>query len=316
MPAAALETGRSRAGARSAPPRGRARSRGIVTPVPQPSKLQAAQAVGLRAPVAGAAAGLVALMVLAAGLATGGRGEQVLALGRAGGDAVASGLAAAPPLLAGGIEGFGVKVGEVHLQGASSAAQGEILAAAGVRPGQSITALDLAAIRARVERVGWVAHARVMRLWPDTVVIAVDQRPLVALWEHRGKVAVIASNGAVVGNVDPGHFTGLPLVVGEGANTAAAAILPSLSRRPRVWARLKALVRVDDRRWNLQLFDGGVILLPENGEDAALERLDRLDKRNGVLGLGLARIDLRDPEMVIVRPKGATAPAAASGGAL
>ncbi|HEX4741521.1 MAG TPA: cell division protein FtsQ/DivIB [Caulobacteraceae bacterium] len=315
MPAAALETGRSRAGARSAPPRGRARSRGVASHVPQPSKLRAAQAVGLRAPVAGAAAGLVALMVLAAGLATGGRGEQVVALGRAGSAALASGLAAAPPVLAGGVESLGLKVGQVHLQGASSAAQGEILAAAGVRPGQSLTALELAAVRARVERVGWVARARVMRLWPDTVVIAVDQRPLVALWEHDDKVTVIASNGAVVGNVDPAHFTALPLVVGDGANTAAAAILPSLSRRPRLWNRLKALVRVDERRWNLQLFDGGVILLPESGEETALQRLDRLDKRIGVLGLDVERIDLRDPEMVIVRPRGASAPAAASGGA-
>ncbi|HSZ53328.1 MAG TPA: cell division protein FtsQ/DivIB [Caulobacteraceae bacterium] len=315
MPAAALETGRSRAGARSAPPRGRARSRGVASPVPPPSKLRAAQAVGLRAPAAGAAAALVALMVLAAGLATGGRGEQVLALGRAGGAAVASGLAAAPPLLAGGVESLGVKIREVHLQGASSAAQGEILAAAAVRPGQSLTALDLAAVRTRVEKVGWVARARVMRLWPGTIVIAVDQRPLVALWEHGGKVVVIASNGAVVGNVDPAHFTTLPLVVGDGANTAAAAILPSLSRRPRLWSRLRALVRVDDRRWNLQMADGGVILLPETDEEPALQRLDDLDKRIGVLGLGLERIDLRDPEMTIVRPKGASAPPAASGGA-
>jgi cell division protein FtsQ len=315
MPAAALETGRSRAGARSAPPRGRARSRSVAPPVPQPSKLRAAQAVGLRAPVAGAAAGLVALLVLAAGLATGGRGEEVLAIGRAGGAAVAGGLAAAPPLLAGGVEGLGLRVEQVHLQGASPAAQAEILAAAGVRPGQSLTALDLAAVRARVEQVGWVAHARVMRLWPDTVLIAVDQRPLVALWEHAGKVAVIASNGAIVDSVDPAHFKTLPLVVGDGANTAAADILPSLSRRPRLWARLGALVRVDGRRWDLRLAGGGVVLLPESEEEAALQRLDRLDRRIGILGLGLARIDLRDPAMVIVRPKGASAPAAASGGA-
>jgi cell division protein FtsQ len=61
--------------------------------------------------------------------------------------------------------------------------------------------------------------------------------------------------------------------------------------------------------------DGGVILLPETDEEPALQRLDDLDKRIGVLGLGLERIDLRDPEMTIVRPKGASAPPAASGGA-
>jgi cell division protein FtsQ len=271
--------------------------------------------VGLRAPIAGAAAALLAAMVLTAALATGGRAGLVLDAGRAALSQTRVLGAASASLAAGGFESLGWRVGEVHLQGASPAAQGEVLAAAGVRPGQSLTALDLAAVRARVEQVGWVARARVIRLWPDTLVVAIDQRPLVALWQHGGHTGVIASNGAVVAGVDPARFPALPLVVGENANIAAAAILPLLSTRPRLWARLTALVRVDGRRWNLQLSDGGLILLPESGEDGALARLDRLDKVSGVLGLGLARIDLRDPEMTIVRPKGAPAPVKTTRGA-
>jgi cell division protein FtsQ len=153
-----------------------------------------------------------------------------------------------------------------------------------------------------------------MRLWPATVVIAVDQRPLIALWQHAGRVSVIASNGAPVSGVDPARFPALPMVVGEGANTAAAALAPQLSVRPRLWSRLAAVVRVDGRRWNLRLKDGAEILLPESGEDLALARLDRLDAASHVLGLGLARIDLRDPDMIVVRPRGADAPTPASGG--
>jgi cell division protein FtsQ len=294
MPAAALSKGRTRAPARAAPA--------------APSKLAAAQAVGLRAPVAGAAAGLLAAMIIAAGLATGGRGAQLADFAGDAAEATGRALAAIPGVAAGGVEGLGLVVGQVHLDGASPAAKAEILAAADVRPGQSITALDLSAVRARVEAVGWVARARVMRRWPDEIVIAVDQRPLIALWQHAGRTAVIASNGAVVSAVDPAHFTTLPLVVGEGANTAAAAILPRLSRHPALWSRLSALVRVDGRRWNLQLRDGCVVFLPESGEDAALDRLESLDRQAQVLKLGLARVDLRDPDMVVVRPRGAVAP--------
>jgi cell division protein FtsQ len=300
MPAAAVHNARSRPGGRAVPP--------------PPSKLRATQAVGLRAPVAAAATVLLALMIIAAGLATGGRGERLVAWTEDGAVQAARALAAVPGLAAGGVESLGLKVREVHLQGASPAAQAEILAAAGVEPGQSITALDLAAVRARVEAVGWVASARVVRLWPGTIVIIVDQRPLIALWQHAGRTAVIASNGAIVESVDPAHFTALPLVVGDGANVAAAAILPQLSRHPRLWTRLSALVRVDGRRWDLRLTEGGVVLLPESGEDAALSRLDALDESSRILALGLARIDLRDPEMVVVRPRGAVAPTAASRG--
>jgi cell division protein FtsQ len=270
--------------------------------------------VGLRAPVAGAAAGLLAAMIIAAGLATGGRGAQLADFAGDAAEATGRTLAAIPGVAAGGVEGLGLVVGQVHLDGASPAAKAEILAAADVRPGQSITALDLSAVRARVEAVGWVARARVMRLWPDHIVISVDQRPLIALWQHAGRTAVIASNGAVVGAVDPAHFTSLPLVVGEGANTAAAAILPRLSRHPRLWSRLAAIVRVDGRRWNLRLTGGAAVLLPETGEDAALDRLDRLDAQSQILDLALARVDLRDPEMVVVRPWGAAAPPPAGKG--
>jgi cell division protein FtsQ len=62
-------------------------------------------------------------------------------------------------------------------------------------------------------------------------------------------------------------------------------------------------VRVDDRRWDIRLNDGGLIQLPASHEDSALIQLDQLDQKARILELGFARIDLRDPEMVAVRPR-------------
>ena len=73
-------------------------------------------------------------------------------------------------------------------------------------------------------------------------------------------------------------------------------------------AGIEALVRVDDRRWDLRLKDGALIQLPALDEDAALIQLDQLDQRARVLELGFERIDLRDPEMIAVRPRAAAAP--------
>ncbi len=102
-------------------------------------------------------------------------------------------------------------------------------------------------------------------------------------------------------------------MVGEGANLTAAQMLPMIRSRPRLMQRLEALVRVDDRRWDLRLKDGGLIQLPAEGEESALIQLDELDQKARILDLGFSRIDLRDPEMVAVRPKdGGTAPGAAA----
>jgi cell division protein FtsQ len=207
----------------------------------------------------------------------------------------------------------GLAVKTVRLVGASSQSSREILAAAGLAKGQPMLGLDLAAVRGRVEQVGWVKEARVTRLLPDTVVVAVNERRLVAVWEHAGHAVVIDKDGVAAPEADPARFASLPLVVGEGANVAAGAILPLVVSRPRLAERLEALVRVDDRRWDIRLRDGAIVQLPASDEETALIKLDQLDQQSRILDLGFSRIDLRDPEMVAVRPRQADAKLEADG---
>jgi cell division protein FtsQ len=199
--------------------------------------------------------------------------------------------------------GFGLE--KVHVEGASPVALAAIKAKLKLYRGQPLVGMDLNDVRKRVESVGWVRDAKVLRLLPDTLVIAVNERQALAVWQHANRAAVIDAQGQVIREADPMRFTDLPLVVGEGANGAAGQILPLLRQRPRLMDRLDALVRVDDRRWDLRLKDGSLIKLPASGEDSALIQLDQLEQKDRLLELGFAQIDLRDPEMIAVRPRGA-----------
>ena len=229
------------------------------------------------------------VLALCVTLATGHRGERLVqSVGRG----VDARFAAA---------GFRLK--SVHVQGASPIATADIVRAAGVFAGQPLVGLDLQQVRARVESVGWVKQVRVVRLLPDTLVLAVEERRQLAVWEHAGHTAVIDDHGQVIAEADPARFASLPLVVGEGADAAAPAILPILAQRPQLMQRADALVRVDDRRWDLRLKDGSLIQLPATGEEDALMRLEQLDQRSHILTLGFDRIDLRNPELVAVRPR-------------
>lgn len=235
-----------------------------------------------------AAAGVLALAVTAT-LATGGRGERLA-------QTVATGIDNQF-----GRAGF--QLAAVHVQGASAMATPDIVRAAGVYRDQPMLGLDLEALRGRVEQVGWVKEARVVRLLPDTLVIAVKERRQLAVWQHEGRTVVIDDKGRVIPEADPGRFPTLPLVVGAGGATHAGEILPVVVQRPRLMARLEALVRVDDRRWDLRLKDGSLIQLPSAGEEDALMQLEQLDLRSRVLDLGFERIDLRNPDVVAVRPR-------------
>jgi cell division protein FtsQ len=293
MPAAPRGERKGPRAAPRRPPATRTKARPAGPPPRAVSKLHAGRRMGFPRRAASLAATLMLLLVGVAALATGGRGAWLA-------DS-ATAIAHAP------MAGLGLTVREVHLQGVSPAAQDEVAAAVAIKSGTPILGVDLAAVRARVERVGWVRSARVIRLFPDTLVVAVTERPLMAVWQDGGRTVVVTNNGAVAGHIEPRRFAKLPLIVGDGANLAAQPLIALLRVHPRLWSRVAAMVRVDMRRWDVQLKDGGVVALPADGEAAALARLDRLDESSRILGLGFARIDLRDPEMVVVRPRGAVA---------
>ena len=202
----------------------------------------------------------------------------------------------------------GLRVESLRIHGATPDAQTDIARASGLYLDQPILDVDLKALRARIEQVGWVKSARVVRLLPNVIEIDIAQRPTFAVWEHAGHAMVIDNTGRTIPEADPGRFASLPIVVGEGADQAAPAIMPVVRAHPAVMGRLDALVRVDDRRWDLRMKDGSVIQLPASGEDAALIQLDQLDQKSRILTLGFERIDLRDPELVAVRPREVAAP--------
>ena len=129
--------------------------------------------------------------------------------------------------------------------------------------------MDLADVRDKVQGVGWVKDAKVVRMLPDTVMISVEERPALAVWQNQGRMKVIDGEGRVISEADPARFPQLPLVVGQGADQAAGLILPAVASRPRLRDRLEALVRVDDRRWDLRLKDGSLIQIPAIDQESA-----------------------------------------------
>jgi len=275
-----------------ASPKGRSAARNAAPPA---GKLQAARnGVGVSPRLALTVAGGALVVALVATLATGHRLERL-------GDALMRGVDIQ-------FADMGFKLKAVHIEGASPMATADIMNATALYLDQPTLGLDLDDLRARVESVGWVKSAKVVRKLPDTVSIIVEERPALAVWQHSGSMRVIDGEGRIIREADAARFPQLPLVVGQGADQAAGAILPAVNSRPRLRDRLEALVRVDDRRWDLRLKDGSLIQLPAIDEESALIQLDQLDQRQRILDLGFARIDLRDPEMVAVRPRDTVLP--------
>lgn len=163
--------------------------------------------------------------------------------------------------------------------------------------------VDVAAIRERLLKFGWVKDARVSRRLPDTLVIDIVERAPAALWQNRGQLALIDREGVVLDRVPIHKMPDLPLLIGPGANGHAQELDRLMNGVPTLKPQLASATWVGRRRWDLSFQSGETIALPE-GEAAALAALQkfaRLDKSNGLLGRGIVRFDLRIPGKMIVR---------------
>lgn len=199
------------------------------------------------------------------------------------------------------VESAGLVVHEVSVAGRKRADGKAILAALNVQQGDSLLDFDPDAARQRVEALGWVESAAVMRRYPDEIFVRLRERRPFARWQVEGETTVIDRKGMVISDRKLNEFSHLPKVVGDGANEQAAELFDMLANRPELFTRLQYAVRVRDRRWDLEFGNGVKILLPEEGAAAAWARLGELQQDRKILSKGVLSIDMRSPDRLFVR---------------
>ena len=74
-----------------------------------------------------------------------------------------------------------LRLANLAIAGNERVTAGELVAAAGLRAGLPITAVDTGAVRAALTRHPWIREARVVTLPPDSVIVSVTEREPVAV---------------------------------------------------------------------------------------------------------------------------------------
>lgn len=170
--------------------------------------------------------------------------------------------------------------------------------------------VDLDGVREKLIKYGWIGDARVSRRFPDTLAIEIVERKPAAVWQHAQQLHLVDAHGVVLEEVDLNHMPDLPLVIGPDANVQATALTALMANAPQLKPVLDGAVWIGDRRWDLKFQSGETLLLPE-GEAAAavaLKKFAELDAAQRLLGRGMARFDMRDPEQMAILPGPRKAP--------
>jgi cell division protein FtsQ len=186
--------------------------------------------------------------------------------------------------------GFGIEA--VHLSGNRRTPPRMILNALGFEPGQSIFAADVQDARARLMQLDWVADAEVRRRYPDTISVSIVEKLPFARWDSKDGMFVVERSGRTITPIETTQFARLPFFVGD-APVGGAELVDAIALHRAVSARVKAMERVSQRRWNLILDDGVVVQLPEKNWAKQLDVLEHLIVDKGVLERDLLEIDLR-----------------------
>ncbi|GBR46160.1 cell division protein FtsQ [Acetobacter pomorum] len=206
-----------------------------------------------------------------------------------------------------------LRVTSIHIDGAQLTSEQSIRDALGVEVGDPVLDFSVSDAREKLDTLPFVDHVTIERHLSGEIDVHITERLPYAVWQHQGHFELIDRQGNRVPDQgmtgkDAEAFTKLPLVVGDGANTAAASLIDILAQEPDVKSHVTAAVRVSDRRWNLTLRDGTTVLLPEGEETPAIHRLAKINASTQLLDRPVLLIDMRLPDRLTIKEKPPTSP--------
>lgn len=154
--------------------------------------------------------------------------------------------------------------------------------------------LDLDMMKDTVSGLSPVKSAT-LRVRPGGVLqVNVVERNPVILWRMRDGLHLVDAEGFVVAQAPSREgYANLPVMAGEGADAKATEAISLMRAAGPLASRVRGLVRVGERRWDVVLDRDQRIMLPEVGAITALERVVALSQVQEMLERDLSVIDMR-----------------------
>lgn len=196
---------------------------------------------------------------------------------------------------------MGFEVREVMVSGRQQTNRNQLINALDLERGAAILAFDIDEAKGRIDSLPWVRSSTIERMLPDTVLVSIVEREPLVLWQLDGKLRLIDAEGVVILEDGLENYADLLVVVGEGAQGEAAALIALLGSQPDLMNQVEAASWVGQRRWNIHLKGGIDVRLPEDDANSAWSRLAEYHKSHRVLDKDVTVLDLRIPDRLIVK---------------
>ena len=155
--------------------------------------------------------------------------------------------------------------------------------------------IDVEGLRLKVELIDLVESASVRLTSNGLVEVDVSIRKPVAIQRLGTRLMLIDARGIKVDEVlSRSQRLDLPLLVGKGAEKCVDEALHLLLETKDLLSRVRGLVRVGERRWDVILNRGQVILLPEKNPLNAMRKIMSLQEGQKILDRNISYLDFRN----------------------
>ncbi len=193
-------------------------------------------------------------------------------------------------------------VASLKVEGGTEALQTEVSALVNVSFPVSSFDLDLAALRDKIEAVPAVQGA-VVGVQPGGVLtVQVTPRVPVAIWRSEIGLQMIDAAGATVGPLTArSDRLDLPLIAGDGAKDALDEAMAIYAVAGPIAPRVRGLVRMGERRWDVVLDRDQRILLPTEAPVRAFERVIAMAQAEDLLAREVTVVDFRNDNRPTIR---------------
>lgn len=162
--------------------------------------------------------------------------------------------------------------------------------------------LDLAALRETAEALDAVNRASLQVRSGGVLEVVIEERMPAMIWRNGSGLDLIDAGGFRVARLgNRAARADLPLIAGTGAPDAIAEARQLWAAAGPLQPRMRGLLRVGERRWDVVLDRGQRLLLPATGAIGALERVLALDMAEGLLSREVQVVDLRNPTRPTLR---------------
>ena len=134
--------------------------------------------------------------------------------------------------------------------------------------------------------------------------VTITERVPAILWRNGAALEMLDATGNRVATLlDRSARPDLPVIAGEGADEHVPEALTLIRTARPILGRLRGLVWMGERRWDLVLDRDQRIMLPEIDPVPALQRVIALDQAEDLLGRDLVAVDMRNEARPTLRLK-------------